>query len=315
MIISMSCMYLYMSITDRVKEQVGQTRLESFLMDLQIFGSIYLKNLLYPAKLHPMYNISQVNIAWIIISFIMVSLIFISLIISWKRSKVVFYLIIWFFIPLIPVTHFIVSVNFLAADRYIYFSSLSFCFFLALMFVKIYKFKDKNIYKILSLSLAVLLLTVYTVITIKQNKIWTDNLTLWTHVYNLGEEYKKNPLLLYNLGHAYFQEGDFSESIKFFEESLKYSKEENCKLRIELGISYLEKENYSKALNNFQIAQEIEPHNFIPHKNMGIVYYHTGEYNKAREEFEKSLTLNPAQPDVRDFLDFLSSELINKTEN
>lgn len=67
--------------------------------------------------------------------------------------------------------------------------------------------------------------------------------------------------------------------------------EKNAAAYNRLGILYAKQENFDEAIECFEIAQSLEPTANNLH-NVGLIYYNTGEYNKAAIAFEQALEID-----------------------
>lgn len=67
--------------------------------------------------------------------------------------------------------------------------------------------------------------------------------------------------------------------------------EKNAAAYNRLGILYAKQENFTEAVECFEIAQSLEPSVNNLH-NVGLIYYNTGEYPKAALAFEQALELD-----------------------
>lgn len=309
-IISIFSLYIFMHFTTRVKSISGLSRFFHFLMDIEIFTVFYLRNLIYPVGLNPMYNIKGLYLSYLVLSICVFLLIILSLIITWKRTKDIFYFIMWLIIALIPYTHFILPVTYVAADRYIYVASLSFCFFLSLLIIKIYNFKGERIYKIISVSFFIIITIWYMTVTISQNRIWKNSTVLWTYVTELDSTYKDNGLSLTFMGDTYLKANDMDNAIKYYEKALYYN-ENNADVVLSLGIACMAKGDYNKAIDNLEKAKKMNPSNILIYNNLAIIYIQKGLYNKAAEEYRTSLEIDPKQAEVRQNLNILLKQLNN----
>ena len=295
---SLLFLYILMTSTERVKSVSGLSPMFNFLMDLEIFTVFYIKKLLYPVRLNPMYNIKGLYLTYMIMSLSIFLLIFLSLIISWKKSKSVFYFTMWFLTGLAAHSHFIIAVTFVAADRYIYFSSLAFCFFLSLLIVHIFR-KGR---KFLSISLMIVIMAIYINITVSQNRKWENNIILWTYVTSFEDDYKDNCLAFTYLANAYLQNRDIDKAIECYEKALNYSKD-NYRLKLKLGLAYLEKGDYDRAASNLEEAKKLGKTEV--YNNLAIAYFKKGLKDKAVETYRKSLEIDPEQVDIKKNLNIL----------
>lgn len=62
----------------------------------------------------------------------------------------------------------------------------------------------------------------------------------------------------------------------------------------------LDQGRYADALVRLERVRRIEPDNHVVWRNLGVAYEGLNQNAKALEAFERSLRLNPAQPDVKE---------------
>ncbi|MDO4871017.1 MAG: tetratricopeptide repeat protein [Candidatus Saccharibacteria bacterium] len=92
--------------------------------------------------------------------------------------------------------------------------------------------------------------------------------------------------------------------------------EKNAAAYNRLGILYAKQENFSEAIECFEIAQSLEPTANNLH-NVGLIYYNTGEYGKAAIAFEQAIEIDSssasrfiAYAKVQEKLDDLKKEIL-----
>ncbi|MDD5438734.1 MAG: tetratricopeptide repeat protein [Candidatus Omnitrophica bacterium] len=69
-----------------------------------------------------------------------------------------------------------------------------------------------------------------------------------------------------------------------------------------LGILYLEQGKFPDAINNFNEAVRLNPSFGKAYAKLGIAYANTGDPGKARASWQRSLEIDPEQPEVREYL-------------
>lgn len=117
--------------------------------------------------------------------------------------------------------------------------------------------------KILIYSTLALYLFLISFQTIQQIKIWENSQTLWTDVI---KKQSTAALAYNNLGHYYSQ-----------------------------------KNEPDKALENFNVAIQLEPNKAQTYSDRGKIYFDRGEFDLALEDYNKSLSIDP------EFLDALAN--------
>mgnify|MGYP000172445836 CR=1 FL=1 len=142
----------------------------------------------------------------------------------------------------------------------------------------------------------------------------------------------------YNLGIIYSNRGQKETAIMYFEEFLKYSKDEEKKLKVKFFISQLkgEKEvetppaqydrklaerwynegvklsnNSDEEIRFYRLAIQADPTFDRPHYNLAVIYYQRGMFNEAIKEYEEYLKWTNDPPEekesVQKIVDYLKS--------
>ena len=159
--------------------------------------------------------------------------------------------------------------------------------------------------------------------TFERNKVWRDNVTLWTDTtkkspnkarpyINLGKalaerkmyeealpNYLKalqlNPNYVdahHNLAALLEDKGETNEAIKHYRQALQinpnFEKSHN-----NLGLVLLEQDKNEEAINHFHIALQINPNFAQPHNNLGLALSKYGKINEAIEHYNKALKIDP----------------------
>ena len=82
-----------------------------------------------------------------------------------------------------------------------------------------------------------------------------------------------------------------------------------------LTVQYLEKAqsamlegNYNEALKQVNLVLTVQPDHVKAHEMKGSIYYAMGSYQLANEEWERVLTLDPSNEEVRGFMDFTQNQ-------
>jgi protein O-mannosyl-transferase len=284
----------------------------------------YITLLVAPLNLTLYHNIqiptSILNLKVIVSIAIIATLITIT-IKSYKYNKIITFIISWFFITLIPFSN-ILPLRIIMAERYLYLPSFAFCLLIGILINQIYNLKQINRSKLMAIILSIILIASFSIVTIKRNTDWKDDMTLWKKTVNtspLSSEAHDN------LGFSYERAGDIDKAINEFKKSVELNPS-NYKAYTNLGTSYAQKENlelatvylekaigiepYYKAYNylglvyarqgrfnesivSFKNAIKLNPDFDEAYYNLGIIYEYTEQYNLAKEEFKKAYALNP----------------------
>lgn len=224
----------------------------------------------------------------------------------------------WFFISLLPVSN-IVPLNSLMAEHWLYLPSIG---LFLVMAVAINKLIQSKFPKILSYLFAASIFVYFSFLTVKQNFIWRDGITLYQHTlkfspfsasvhYNLGNsfdklgmfdkaisEYEKAisirpqyPDAYNNLGLMYFKKSNYKEAVNFFKKSLEIASGD-FKVLINLAESYRHLEDFDSALETYEKTKKIKPTNVQPYINSGVIYTLRNDYARSSEEYKMALSLD-----------------------
>jgi hypothetical protein len=224
----------------------------------------YLKNLILPIELSADYVIPLSHSIFepmVLFSIAIIILLFITAIKLYKKSKEIFFGVIYLYITLLPVSN-IIPIGHLMNDRYLYMPSLGFCLILSYILIKLLQYwnfnyiSQKRINKLCAfvpMLLCVFILIFYSFFTIKQNIIWQDEITLWENV------------------------------LKKFPDSVSANNA--------LGNIYARQGNDREALKYLNKAIELKPKFAAAYNNRGIVYAKKGLNDLAIKDFKKSADL------------------------
>ena len=130
------------------------------------------------------YHIPIMNFSDIIVIFITLLYIALGLFILWgivKKNKYA-YAAIWYYVPLSIVSNIFVQVGTFMNERFIFISTIGFCMVLAdLLVFHVPKWiKKEQIYRYAIAGFTVVVLSLYSVVSIARNKAWFDDFTLST---------------------------------------------------------------------------------------------------------------------------------------
>jgi len=256
-----------------------------------------------------------------------------------KHCKMCFWGLVWFFVTLIPMAN-IVPINTTLADHWLYIPCAG--FFLSVIAAINYLIeklaaKRLDFYKKLGLILYTGVIILFSILTIKQNTIWSSPLKFYTLAtkYNpasyrghneIGviylndyQDYDKaimefekaiaiNPSFdqaYDNLGVAYDHKGNLDEAIVQHKKAIELNPY-NAKSFNNLGNAYNKLNRFDEAIANYQNALKLNPDYKAVYNNLGVIYYKKGMYKEAREYWEHALKIDPNFKMVQENLDILN---------
>ncbi|HEY3283414.1 MAG TPA: tetratricopeptide repeat protein [Armatimonadota bacterium] len=106
-----------------------------------------------------------------------------------------------------------------------------------------------------------------------------------------------NPMLRYNLGTAYRQQGRLQEAIAAFREALilKPDLADACS---DLGATYGQMALWTEALQVLQEAVRLDPESVEPRIHLAMVHLERGDWSQAVEALEVVTRLRPTEADA-----------------
>ncbi len=271
-------------------------RILSFLKAL----IIYIGKLFIPINLNNryFYNLSTSISDWHVIASILILSIIVFIAFKCLRKEVsISFCIMWFFIGLIPVSNIIPGPHWLA-ERYLYLPSLGFSLLIGTLLSKLYRsrYLTPTVKKTITFSILALVFCSYSYQTFKRNYIWKDSITLWEDCV------KKNPksaLAHTYLGGSYMKKGLKRKAFEELKLALQYNPK---RANAWANLAYLDMESgqLDNAIQKIRLALRYEDDNYEAHNAMGLFYLQKSIYYRAIIEFRRALELRPES--ISDFV-------------
>lgn len=117
----------------------------------------------------------------------------------------------------------------------------------------------------------------------------------------------------YHLGiSSYLKEetGGMDDAIKELEQSAKKNMHKSKDVH-DLGVAYMERKMYDKAIEAFNNALKIDPNYLSAYINLGYCYQYKEDYVKAIQSFEKAIILNPRSAKLYNTIGLLYDKMGN----
>ncbi len=113
----------------------------------------------------------------------------------------------------------------------------------------------------------------------------------------LRNEEPDNPVILYNLGMCYSEQGLFDASIEALERCIEVAPD-HVNAYAALGFSYGRTGQTEKALHVLEKAREIDPESVFVLKNLASIYGKQGRLDEAIECFKLARECEPDSPEI-----------------
>jgi len=214
---------------------------------------------------------------------VILSLIILAIFLS-KRNRVISFGIFWFFLTL-SVESSIIPINDVIFEHRTYLPS--FGFFLILSSI-IFVFLWER-YKLLAISILVIITGSNSFLTYERNKVWKDPLSLWSDVVSKSPD-KARPIT--SRGDCYLDLGQWDKAIADYSRAIQL-KPYYAKAWCNRGVVYGKLEQWDKAIADYSTAIGIEPGYTKALFNRGISYGSLGQWTRAIDDYSRAIGNDP----------------------
>jgi len=272
-----------------VRPELAESRLVTWLTIPKVTLA-YLASLIAPVGLSPRYDTAYVASAPGVFATLL-GLLLVVLPAVWisRKSRVFGLATVWFALTFLPASN-IVLLSTLRADRFLYLPSVGFCLAAGVLLQKSLS-GDRPRWltaRIVAPVLAIAIV-IYAGLTIRQNRVWQDSLSLWEHaVEHAPDDY----MVHHNLGTVYFQDGRRADAMLAFERSIALNPN-FAKAHNNLGQLHAGRGQWQEAEADFGQAVELDPEYAEAHANLGRVYAQTQRLQLAIQQFRQALERDP----------------------
>ena len=256
----------------------------------------YLKLLIVPHNLHMEYGNTLFSFTDVkaILGVVIVFGLLIYALRKKENNTLVFFSFGWFFIALLPVSN-LYPINAYMAEHWLYLPSIGFFLVLSQGLGVLYRNRG---WRVFAAVLVVILLTLSTFLTRRQNGYWREPITF--HEKTL--QYAPNSHRLYNnLGNAYSVAGKTDEAIRAYHKSIEVNEtgHDYAQPYNGLAVAYIHSGEREKAVGMLKKTIEIDPGYTEAYYNLGQVYGAMNKSGKSIEAFEKAVEINPVYSEAR----------------
>jgi tetratricopeptide (TPR) repeat protein len=295
----------------------------------------YIWKSLLPAKLSPLYELPYDFDAWMplfILCAAAAAAITVALYVLRRHWPAGLACWLYYLVVLAPVMGIAQSGPQLVADRYSYFSCMSWAVLTGGGFLQVWSSArispERRPAFFTICTLAVLAVLILGIMTWKQSEVWRDTKTLWQYViaarsesgiahYNLGRiyedegkldkgiEYYRRAVIInpaypeahYNLARLLARQGMQEEAINHYRQVLRV-RPNDADTHNNLGLLLWRKGQFKASLAELGAAVQIDPNYAKAFFNMGRIYASEGDFDNAVLHYEKALTLNPKEGEI-----------------
>jgi Flp pilus assembly protein TadD len=174
------------------------------------------------------------------------------------------------------------------AERYLYFPSVGLSLLVAFGFSLLREQGRPRQFFALSAAL-VTVIAVFAVLTVQRNRVWRDDLSLWSDTArktpNLARVRSSLGLALYRHGHADRAAAEFAQARRL--------KPDLAKEYVKTGVAAAERGQLLMAMLDFQLALLVDPSDADAHFSLGVAYQTRGWTEMAMSSYAQVLALRP----------------------
>jgi len=248
----------------------------------------YLEKTFWPHDLALGYPFSDQLPFWQVLgTTLLILIISIIVIVAVRRLPYLFVGWLWYAITILPVIG-IIPIGDPMADRYIYLPSIGIAIMLAWGIPLL--FPRENLRKKILFPAGVAVLAILTVLTWKQCGYWKNNITLFSHAFQVT---KDNYLLLMthnNLATSLIKEGKSMEAIYHYDEAIRL-KPDYAYAYNNRGSTYARLGQYQLAIKDYNEALRLKPDYTLVYKNRGLSYIKQGNKELGCRDAQKACEL------------------------
>ena len=219
-----------------------------------------------------------------LLSFLVLLSLIILAILSFKRYRIISFGISWFFLTLSIESGFI-PINDVIFEHRTYLPSFGFFLILASgLYLLLWK---KHKYP--AISIFIIIIGSNSLLTHERNKVWKDNLTLWSDVVSKSPN-KARPIL--NRGYSYKELGQVENAIADYSEAIRINPNYSDAYS-NRGSNYMELGQWNKVVADYSNALRINPKFADAYYNRGVAYINLGKWNNAITDNTKVIAIDP----------------------
>lgn len=278
-------------------ESLNTLSVATMLRSIPLVVCFYLKLLVFPFRLSPLYDVPDVQSVSQMIFVVPVLLIpaIAVIIFSWwraTRSNTIPFACLWS-LWLVPALYFrSFSSDKKVGDRYVYLASIGFCILLAAAIRRI-RIPSRETFARPIAQITVTIVAAVALITgtLAQETYWSSDILLF---YRALEIAPKNDFAKENLSAALMSQEHFAQAVPLLLDVVK-RQPQRWNILAYLGISYYHLKDYLKAVDYLSHAIAIDPTDARENTYMGLTLLKLHRLDRAEESFQDSLRIKPEQ--------------------
>lgn len=211
-----------------------------------------------------------------------------------EGEKLKLFFLLWFCVAMLPLTNLLFPLKAIFADHWTYWASLGFFGILVIvLFETAERFSDN---KRAQIVLPVLFVLFFSAVTVHEIGYWKNEDVFFNHIL---ERNPNDSRTIFNLGKVFEEKGDNAKALQLFDRSIDLSRGRNAFFIWTRAQFHRKAGRPELALTDFERAVELSPHEVKFLNDLGAMYAERGMLDKAREQWENVLKIDPKNDLVR----------------
>ncbi len=267
----------------------------------------YFSRSIFPHHLSGYYESGIFQLFWY--EYLVVSLFLVMVFLVYKGSqhppekKHISYFLIFTIIALFPVLKIVpFPIDFMVADRYMYFPSIGLYALFAVLLAKLAAFRKL---RVLAIFYVMLLTFHLTVLARNRVYVWHNDYNLWTDVL---KKYPNSRKGLLNLSVYFIIKKKYTEALALQTKLLELEPH-NIKNRLNMIAPQFKAEEMDEVILKIEALDKEVPGNMTIAQILGIIYYHRKEYQKAVSKMKIVLKFDPTHAQTHRMLNNINQQL------
>ncbi len=203
----------------------------------------------------------------------------------YNKNRILSFGVFWFFLTL-SIESSIIPISDVIFEHRTYLPSFGYFLIITCLIYQLLYQKNKT----LTTLLFVFLIGSNTILASQRNKVWKDDISLWSDA-NSKSPNKARPLI--NLGYAYGNLQQWDKAISAFNKVNEVEPNYHAAAYYNLGIAYWAIGNKEKSMENYSFAIKVDSNYTDAYYGRGVCYYYLNEQDKALADYSKAISILP----------------------
>ncbi|MFH0797625.1 MAG: tetratricopeptide repeat protein [Candidatus Omnitrophota bacterium] len=253
----------------------------------------YIRLLLVPVNQNLDYDYPISQTLWQVPT--VTSLIFLLLLLTagfllFRKYRLISFSIFWFFLTIAPESS-IFPIRDVIYEHRLYLPLVGYSLFLPVAAYVLFGNRKLKLMIIILLSI----IACYSVMTYSRNRVWKDELTLWSDVMR---KFPNKTRPAYNLGVTYAALGRYQEAIDAYKQAIRI-KPDYAEAHYNLGVAYFKLGRCQEAIDAYKQAIRLKPDDAPEYNNLGNVYARVDRYPEAIDAYKQAIRIKPDFAETR----------------